>query len=157
MSELKLGDIVKVLQGKFAGKTGHVVGISAYGNDFTDPYYDVYMYCEVPEEYRCRKTLINANHVIGGLCADELEVIYSAESQQPRLATKDYLKQILDLQEKYTALNSECRRFADWVLNYLRDCRAIAIQFDNEYLNIASREIYSHLRPKTAEEKESEK
>lgn len=88
MSELKLGDIVKVSKGKFAGKTGHVVGISAYGNDFTDPYYDVYMYCEVPEEYRCRKTLINANHVIGGLSADELEVIYSAESQQQRLVPK---------------------------------------------------------------------
>ena len=151
MSELKLGDIVKVLKGKFAGKTGHVVGISAYGNDFTDPYYDVYMYCEVPEEYRCRETLINANHVIGGLSADELEVIYSAESQQQRLAPKDYLKQILDLQEKYTALNSECRRFADWVLNYSRDCRAMAILFDHECLNIACRAIYSHLRPKTAE------
>lgn len=157
MSELKLGDIVKVSKGKFAGKTGHVVGISAYGNDFTDPYYDVYMYCEVPEEYRCRKTLINANHVIGGLSADELEVLYSAKSQQQRLIPKDNLKQILDLQEKYTTLNCECRRFTDWVLNYIRDCCAMAIKFDNEYLNIAGREIYSHLRPKTAEEKESEK
>ena len=162
MSELKLGDIVKLSKGKFAGKTGHVVGISAYGNDFTDPYYDVYMYCEVPEEYRCRKTLINANqinanHVIGGLSADELEVLYSAKSQQQRLIPKDNLKQILDLQEKYTTLDCECRRFADWVLNYLRDCRAMAIQFDNEYLNLASREIYSHLRPKIAEEKSERK
>ena len=84
-------------------------------------------------------------------------MIYSAESQQQRPVTKDCLKQILDLQEKYTALDSECRRFADWVLNYSRDCRAIAIQFDNEYLNLAGREIYSHLRPKIAEEKESER
>lgn len=152
MSELKLGDIVKVSKGKFAGKTGHIVGISAYGNDFTDPYYEVQMYCVVPEEYKCRKALINPNNVIGGLSADELEVIYSAKSQQQRLVPKDYLKQILDLQEKYTTLNCECRRFADWVLNYLRDCRARAIQFDNEYLNIAGREIYSHLRPKIAEE-----
>ena len=151
MSELKLGDIVKVSKGKFAGKTGHVVGISTYDNDFTAPYYEVYMYCEVPEEYSCCKTLINANHVIGGLSADELEVIYSAESQQQRLAPKDCLKQILDLQEKHTALNSECRRFADWVLNYSRDCRAMAIQFDHECLNLAGREIYSHLRPKIAE------
>ena len=156
MSELKLGDIVKVSKGKFAGKTGHVVGVSAYGNDFTDPYYEVYMYCEVPEEYRCRKTLINAKineiHVIGGLSADELDVIYSAKSQQQRLIPKDNLKQILDLQEKYTTLDCECLRFADWVLNCLRDCRAMAIHFDNEYLNLASREIYSHLRPKIAEE-----
>ena len=152
MSELKLGDIVKVSKGKFAGKTGHIVGISAYGNDFTDPYYEVQMYCVVPEEYKCRKALINPNNVIGGLSADELEVIYSAKSQQQRLVPKDYLKQILDLQEKYTTLDCECRRFADWVLNCSRDCRARAIQFDNEYLNLASREIYSHLRPKIAEE-----
>lgn len=152
MSELKLGDIVKVSKGKFAGKTGHVVGISTYDNNFTDPYYEVQMYCVVPEEYKCRKALINPNNVIGGLCANELEMIYSAKSQQQRLVPKDYLKQILDLQEKYTTLNCECRRFADWVLNYLRDCRARAIQFDHECLNIAGREIYSHLRPKIAEE-----
>ena len=152
MSELKLGDIVKVSKGKFAGKTGHIVGISAYGNDFTDPYYEVQMYCVVPEEYKCRKPLIGDNNVIGGLSADELEVLYSAKSQQQRLVPKDYLNQILDLQEKYTTLNCECRRFADWVLNYLRDCRARAIQFDHECLNIAGREIYSHLRPKIAEE-----
>ena len=152
MSELKLGDIVKVSKGKFAGKTGHIVGISAYGNDFTDPYYEVQMYCVVPEEYRCRKPLIGDNNVIGGLCANELEMIYSAKSQQQRLVPKDYLNQILDLQEKYTTLNCECRRFTDWVLNYLRDCRARAIQFDHECLNIAGREIYSHLRPKIAEE-----
>lgn len=152
MSELKLGDIVKVSKGKFAGKTGHVVGISTYDNSFTDPYYEVYMYCVVPEKYKCRKPLIGNSNVIGGLSADELEVLYSAKSQQQRLIPKDNLKQILDLQEKYTTLNCECRRFADWVLNYLRDCRAMAIQFDNEYLNLASREIYSHLRPKIAEE-----
>ena len=110
------------------------------------------MYCVVPEKHKCRKPLIGNNNVIGGLSADELEVLYSAKSQQQRLVPKDCLKQILDLQEKYTTLNCECRRFADWVLNYLRDCRAMAIQFDNEYLNLASREIYSHLRPKIAEE-----
>ena len=37
MSELKLGDIVKVSKGVFAGKTGHVVGVSTYDNNFTDP------------------------------------------------------------------------------------------------------------------------
>ena len=110
------------------------------------------MYCVVSEKYKCRKPLIGNNNVIGGLSADELEVLYSAKSQQQRLIPKDNLKQILDLQDKYTTLDCECRRFADWVLNYLRDCRAMAIQFDNEYLNLASREIYSHLRPKIAEE-----
>ena len=110
------------------------------------------MYCVVPEKYKCRKPLIGNNNVIGGLSADELEVLYSAKSQQQRLIPKDNLKQILDLQEKYTTLDCECRRFADWVLNCSRDCRAMAILFDNEYLNIAGREIYSHLRPKIAEE-----
>lgn len=155
--EIKLGDIVKVSKGKFAGKTGHIVGISAYDNDFTDPYYEVYMYCEVPEGYRCRKTLINANHVIGGLSADELEVLYSAKSQQQRLVPKDYLKQILDLQEKYTTLNCECLRFADWVLNLTRDCHSVAIHFDDEYIDLAARKIAENLRPKTAEEKEAER
>ena len=89
MSELKLGDIVKVSKGKFAGKTGHVVGISTYDNNFTDPYYEVYMYCVVPEKYKCRKPLIGNNNVIGGLSADELEVLYSAKSQQQRLIPKD--------------------------------------------------------------------
>ena len=37
MSELKLGDIVKVSIGKVAANAGDVVGISAYGNDLTDP------------------------------------------------------------------------------------------------------------------------
>lgn len=160
MSELKLGDIIKVSKGEFAGKTGHVVGISTYDNDFTDPYYEVYMYCEVPEEYRCRKTLINAinaNHVIGGLSADELEVIYSAEAQQQRLAPKDYLRQILDLQAKLTTLECECMRFADWVLNMSHDRCAIAIKFDNEYLDMAACKMAANLRSKTAEEKEAEK
>lgn len=157
MSELKLGDIVRVSKGKFAGKTGHVVGISTYDNNFTDPYYEVYMYCVVPEKYKCRKPLIGNNNVIGGLSADELEVIFSAKSQQQRLIPKDNLKQILDLQEKYTTLNCECRRFADWVVNLTRDCHSVAIRFDDEYLDMAARQIAGNLRPKTAEEKEADR
>lgn len=155
--EIKLGDTVKVLEGQFKYETGIVVGINTYDKDFDDPYYEVEMQCEVPDKYKCRKTLIGDNNVIGGLSADELEVLYSAKSQQQRLIPKDYLKQILDLQDKYTTLQCECMRFADWVLNMSHDRCAIAIKFDNEYLDMAARELAANLRSKTAEEKESER
>lgn len=155
--EIKLGDTVKVLEGQFKYETGIVVGINTYDKDFDDPYYEVEMQCEVPNKYKCRKTLIGDNNVIGGLSADELEVLYSAKSQQQRLIPKDYLKQILDLQDKYTTLQCECMRFADWALNMSHDRCAIAIKFDNKYLDMTAREMAANLRSKTAEEKEAER
>ena len=47
------------------------------------------------------------------------------------------LTKVLALQEKYTTLQCECKRLADWVLNMSHDRCAIAIKFDNEYLSIA--------------------
>ena len=47
------------------------------------------------------------------------------------------MHELLELQEKYTTLQCECKRFADWVLNMSHDRCAIAIKFDNEYLSIA--------------------
>lgn len=73
--EVKLGDVVMLLVGSFAGETGIVVGISACRNDYADPYYEVDMNCEAPEKYKCRKTLITPNNVVGGLSAYEFEVI----------------------------------------------------------------------------------
>lgn len=74
--EVKIGDVVKVLRGQFAGETGVVVGIIACFGDYTDPYYEVNMDCEVPDKYKCRKnTLAQPNNVIGGLSAYEFEVI----------------------------------------------------------------------------------
>lgn len=74
--EVKIGDVVKVLRGQFAGETGVVVGMIACFGDYTDPYYEVNMDCEVPDKYKCRKnTLAQPNNVIGGLSAYEFEVI----------------------------------------------------------------------------------
>ncbi len=75
--KVALGDLVMILVGEFVGKNGVIKGISVCGNDFTDPYYEVDMACEVPDKYKCRKTLIKPNNVIGGLSASEFEVICS--------------------------------------------------------------------------------
>lgn len=156
--EVKLGDVVKVLVGQFAGETGIIVGISVCHNDYTDLYYEVDMNCEVPEKYKCRKTLITPNNVVGGVSAHEFKVLSPFNRQQKqRLIPKDYFNQILALQEKYVMLECECRRFTDWVINYARDTRAIAVESDNDSLNWAAREICLNLRPKTSEEKEAEK
>ncbi len=73
--EVALGDLVMILVGKFAGEKGVVKGISVCDNDFTDPYYEVDMACEVPDRYKCRKTLVKPNNVIGGLGASDFKVI----------------------------------------------------------------------------------
>lgn len=86
--EVKLGDVVKVLVGQFAGETGIIVGISACHNDYTDPYYEVDMNCEVPEKYKCRKTLMTPNNVIGGLSAHEFKVIGNHTPKQPSMEIK---------------------------------------------------------------------
>lgn len=73
--KIVLGDVVKLLVGRFAGEMGVVKGIMVSGNDFADPYYEVDMHCEVPDKYKCRQTLLTPNIVIGGLSAYEFEVI----------------------------------------------------------------------------------
>ena len=156
--EINLGDAVKVLDGLFKDKTGVVVGKIAVGNDFDDPYYEVEMQCEVPDKYKCRKTLIGSNNVIAGVSAEELEVVCPRNSQQSqRLIPKDYINQLYALQEKLTTLECECLRFTEWVINFTRDCRSVAVHFDNEYLTLAAQKMVVNLRPKTAEEKEAEK
>lgn len=86
--EVKLGDVVTVCIGQFAGETGIIVGIFACNNDYTDPYYEVDMNCEVPEKYKCRKTLITPNNVIGGLSAHEFKVIGNRSPKKPSMEIK---------------------------------------------------------------------
>lgn len=86
--EVKLGDVIKVLVGQFAGETGVIVSISACRNDYTDPYYEADMNCEVPDKYKCRKTLISPNNVIGGLSATDFEVIGNRAPKQPTMEIK---------------------------------------------------------------------
>lgn len=86
--EVRLGDVVTVLVGQFAGEKGVIVGISACHNDYSDPYYEVDMNCEVPEKYKCRKALISPDNVIGGLSAHEFEVIGNCAPKQPSMEIK---------------------------------------------------------------------
>ena len=81
--EVKLGDVVKVLRGRFAGEKGVIVGIIACGNDYTDPYYEVDMACEVPDKYKCRKTLITPNNVVGGFNACDFIVCGNRAPEKP--------------------------------------------------------------------------
>ena len=46
--EVKLGDVVKVLVGHFAGEKGVIVGMIACDkSDYADPYYEIEMECDV--------------------------------------------------------------------------------------------------------------
>lgn len=83
--------------------------------------------------------------------------VLAAKSNADTLTLNLNIQELLELQEKYTTLQCECMRFADWVLNMSHDRCAIAIKFDNEYLDMAAREMAANLRSKTAEEKEAEK
>lgn len=61
------------------------------------------------------------------------------------------LRKLLVLQDKYTTLQCECKRLADYVINLTHSREAMAIRFDNEYLRMAGDmlfEFFGHL-PKT--------
>ena len=47
------------------------------------------------------------------------------------------IHELLELQEKYTTLQCECMRFADYVMNLTHNRDTQAIHFDDEYLNMA--------------------
>lgn len=61
---------------------------------------------------------------------------------QDRPIPNQYLNQICDLMEKYTTLKSECKRFADYVMNLTHGRDATALQFEDEYLNMAGNMLY---------------
>lgn len=84
--EVRLGDIVTVLVGHFAGEKGVIVGIIACDkSDYADPYYEIEMECDVPEEFRVRKTLIGRSRVIGGVEKRYLKVIGNRAPKQPSM------------------------------------------------------------------------
>lgn len=87
--EVRLGDIVTVLVGHFAGEKGVIVGIIACEkSDYADPYYEIEMECDVPEEFRVRKTLIGRSRVIGGVEKRYLKVIGNRAPKQPSMEIK---------------------------------------------------------------------
>lgn len=52
------------------------------------------------------------------------------------------LTKVLALQEKYTTLQCECMRFADYVMNLTHNRDTQAIRFDDEYLNMAGNMLF---------------
>ncbi len=61
---------------------------------------------------------------------------------QDRPIPNQYLTQICDLMEKYTTLQCECKRFADYVMNLTHNRDTQALQFDDEYLNMAGNMLF---------------
>ena len=52
------------------------------------------------------------------------------------------LTKVLALQEKYTTLQCECMRFADYVMNLTHDNNKIRLEFENKYLEMAAKSLY---------------
>ena len=99
--EVKLGDIVEVLIGEFAGERGIVKQIIACGNDYDDPYYCLEMQCEVPEKYRMYPDNPFNKGIIGGLSNYEFEIIGHAKSTAEILqAEKELEKRKIEELEK---------------------------------------------------------
>lgn len=78
-----------VLVGHFAGEKGVIVGMIACDkSDYADPYYEIEMECDVPEEFRVRKTIIGQSRVIGGVERRHLKVIGNRAPKQPSMEIK---------------------------------------------------------------------
>lgn len=132
--EVKIGDVVKVLVGQFAGETGIVIGIIACDeSDYTDPYYEIALNCEVPEKYKCRKTLITPNNVAGGFAAHDFEVIGNRAPKQPSMAIKqgDTVRVSKDAPEMYIYPDSPGNR----------DCECIVKDTDGDNAYIEPKEL----------------
>lgn len=104
--EVKLGDEVKMLKGQFAGETGVVVGLQAFREDISDPYYEVDMNCEIPDKYKCRKTLLTPNNIIGGVSAYEFEVMFKEPTAEPSLADEIEAARLESLRLSESARNT---------------------------------------------------
>lgn len=77
VQEVKLGDVVKILRGVFAGEHGTVKEVQAFGGyDPDDLFFSVALGHEVPEKYRMHPNSL-AKNVIGGLSNTDFEVIGS--------------------------------------------------------------------------------
>lgn len=107
--EVKIGDVVTVLIGHFAGEKGVIVGMIACDkSDYADPYYEIEMECDVPEEFRVRKTLIGQSRVIGGVEKRYLKVIGNRAPKQPSMEIKqgDKVRVSRDVPQFYLEYNS---------------------------------------------------
>ena len=154
--EVRLGDVVTVLVGQFAGEKGVIVGISACHNDYSDPYYEVDMNCEVPEKYKCRKTLISPNNVIGGLSAHEFEVIGNCAPKQPSMEIKqgDKVRVSKDAPKMYLRGFDHIFTGVESVVSEVEDDNAVII-FNTDHINSQTTIPTKYLVKVEAEAKEA--
>lgn len=123
--EVKLGDVVTVLVGHFAGEKGVIVGMIACDkSDYADPYYEIEMGCDVPEEFRVRKTLIGQSRVIGGVEKRYLKVIGNRAPKQPSMNIKqgDRVRVSKDAPKMYMSEDS---------ILPLLECEVLEVETDN--------------------------
>lgn len=68
--------------------------------------------------------------------------VLAAKSNADTLALNLNIQELLELQKKYTTLQCECMRFADYVMNLTHNRDTQAIHFDDEYLNMAGNMLF---------------
>ena len=68
--------------------------------------------------------------------------VLAAKSNADTLTLNLNIKELLELQEKYTTLQCECKRFADYVLNLTHESNTIRLEFENKYLEMAAKRLF---------------
>lgn len=66
----------------------------------------------------------------------------AAKSNGDTLTLNLNIQELLELQDKYTTLQCECKRFADYVLNLTYESNTIRLEFENKYLEMAAKSLY---------------
>ncbi|MDE6536074.1 MAG: hypothetical protein K2K82_08730 [Muribaculaceae bacterium] len=129
--EVKLGDVVKVLIGPFAGETGTIVGTAVCATSYDTPYYEVDMACEIPDKYKCHKGPLMSKSV-SGLTACDFEVIgyHTPEKPTDEIKVGDRVK-FKGKEELETMLGPSFW----WSITLLADREAeiVSIPFNNSY------------------------
>lgn len=68
--------------------------------------------------------------------------VLAAKSNADTLTLNLNIHELLKLQEKYTTLQCECKRFADYVLNLTYESNTIRLEFENKYLEMAAKRLF---------------
>lgn len=68
--------------------------------------------------------------------------VLAAKSNADTLTLNLNIHELLALQEKYTTLQCECKRFADYVLNLTYESNTIRLEFENKYLEMAAKRLF---------------
>lgn len=155
--EVKLGDVVTVLVGHFAGEKGVIVGMIACDkSDYADPYYEIEMECDVPEEFWVRKTLIGQSRVIGGVERRYLKVIGNRAPKKPSMEIKqgDKVRVSKDAPRMYLRGFDHIFTGVESVVSEVEDDNAVII-FNTDHINSQTTIPTKYLVKVDAEAKEA--